>query len=224
MRKLIGSKAYLFFDTFDPAAVIIGDDTITTQPLTKYFVVSRGTGSNLPIGEGGIFQSPKSGSTQITLKTGDRVQALNPQRFCKTSADISVQQGVVDVGDDCDVGASVLDGVVKASGSFAGFIQEDMETGEFTDITMEILNRFFDIIHDDGAGIYTYTARNDDPMYIMLNINSGVKVGQTEKWLFMPIVLPSFSTSFGMTEAESMNISWNQGEGKPTLYEVVKVA
>jgi hypothetical protein len=224
MKRLIGSKAYLFFDTFDNSAVIVGNNTLTTQPLTKYFVVSRGAASDLPVGEGGIFQSPKSGSTQIVLRQGDRVQALNPQRFCKTSADMSIEQGVVDVGDDCDVGASILDGVIKASGSFAGFIQEDIATGEFTDITMEILNRFFDVIHDDAQGTYTYTSRNDDQMFIMININSDVKVGQVEKWLFMPIVLPSFSTSFGLTEAESMNISWNQGVGKPILYEVVKTA
>jgi hypothetical protein len=214
----------LFFDTFDSSAVVAGNNATTTLPLTKYYVVSRAAASDLPVGAGGVFQSPKPGSAQITLKAGDRVQPLDPRRFCKTSADISIEQGVVDAGDDCDVGASILDGVVKASGSFAGFVQEDMESGEFTDITMEILNRFFDVIRDDAQGTYVYTPRNNDPLFLMLNLQDGVKAGGVEKWLFLPIVLPSFSTSFGMSEAESMSVSWNQGEGKALFYEVAKPA
>jgi hypothetical protein len=148
---------------------------------------------------------------------------VNPQRFCKTSADYSIEQGSVDVGDDCDPGASILDGIIKISGSFSGFVQEDLQSGEFTDVTMEILGRYFDVAEDDGNGTYAITPRTDDPMLLMINLNSGTKGGQKEKWLLTPIILPSMSSSIGLIDAQNMDISWQQGEGKPIIYQGMKV-
>jgi hypothetical protein len=227
MKKLIGNKAYIFFDTYEPSRIVHGNGTITSHPKTWYFVVGRDeTESGIPagFGIGSIFRSPKSGASHLIFRTGDRVMPINQQRFCKTSADYSVEQGVVDVGDDCDPGASILDGIIKLSGSFSGFFQEDLETGDFTDITMEILNRYFVIADDDGNGVYSITERTADIMFLMILLNSEVKVGQMEKWLLTPIVLPSMSSSIGMSDAQNMDISWQQGEGQPIIYRVLREA
>jgi hypothetical protein len=226
MKKLIGNRAVLFFDTFDPARVIAGNGVVTTAAATWYFVAGRGTGaSGIPDGfrEGGIFRSPKSGSAQLVLQNGDRVMPIDTQRFCKTSADWSIEQGTIDVGDDCDPGATILDNVLKLSGSFSGFFQEDLVTGEFTDITFEILNRFFDLAEDDGSGNYAITPRTNDIMFLMILMNDDVKAGQMEKWLLTPIVIPSLSSSIGMTDAQNMDISWQQGEGQPLVYRTPHV-
>jgi hypothetical protein len=220
-KRLAGNKAMLFFDTFDPARVIAGDGEVTTVAATWYYVVGRGIGlSGLPDGfrDGGIFRSPKAGSSQLVLQEGDRVMPIDTQRFCKTSADWSVEQGTIDVGDDCDPGATMLDNVLKLSGSFSGFFQEDIETGEFSDVTFEMLNRFFDLAEDDGAGNYAITPRTNDIMFLMILLNSDAKTGQMEKWLLTPIVIPSLSSSIGMTDAQNMDISWQQGEGQPLVY------
>jgi hypothetical protein len=223
--KLIGNKAWLFFDTIEPAKIVAGTGNNLTIPNRWYYVVGRGEPSGIPGGfvAGTVFRAPKGGSTQLTLIPGDRVMPINPQRFCKTSADYSVEQGSVDVGDDCEPGASILDGIIKISGSFSGFVQEDVETGEFTDITMEILNRYFDMVEDDGIGTYSIIPQTADPMLLLLNLNTTTKVGQREKWLITPIILPSFSSSIGLTDAQNMDISWQQGEGKPLIYQVPKV-
>jgi hypothetical protein len=212
MKKLIGNKALLFFDAYDPARTIHGDGTIATGPETWYYVIGRGTGSGgsgLPEGfrEGGIFRSPKTGSAQLVLEEGDRVMPIDRQRFCKTSADWSIEQGTIDVGDDCDPGATILDNVLKLSGSFSGFFQEDVETGEFQQVTFEMLNRFFDLAEDDGEGNYAITPRTDDLLFLMILMNSDVKAGQMEKWLLTPIVIPSLSSSIGMTDAQNMDVS-----------------
>jgi hypothetical protein len=227
MKRLIGNKAYIFFDTYDQARIVHGNGINTSQPKTWYFVVGRGeplSGIPAGFGSGSIFRSPNAGSTQLIFKAGDRVMPIDPQRFCKTNADYSVEQGVVDVGDDCDPGATVLDGIIKLSGSFSGFFQEDIETGEFTDVTMELLNRYFAIAEDDGHGVYSITDRTADIMFLMILLNSDVKAGQMEKWLLTPIVLPSLSSSIGMTDAQNMDISWQQGEGKPLIYRVPRDA
>jgi hypothetical protein len=227
MRTLLGNKAYIFFDSYDASNIIHGGAGITSQAKTWYFVVGRAEPqSGIPGGfkPGTIFRSPKAGITQLTFASGDRVIPISPQRFCKTTADYSVEQGTIDVGDDCAPGATVLDGIIKISGSFSGFYQEDLETGDFTDITMDILNRYFTIADDDGSGVYTVTSRSDAMMFLMILLNGGVQAGQMEKWLLTPIVLPSLSSSIGLSEAQNMDISWQQGEGEPIIYRVPREA
>lgn len=227
MKRLIGNKAYIFFDTYDLSRIVHGNGTVTSLPKTWYYVLGRGEPlSGIPAGfvPGSIFRSPKSGITQLVFKNGDRVMPIDAQRFCKTSADYAVEQGVIDVGDDCDPGATILDGIIKLSGSFSGFFQEDVETGDFTDITFEILNRYFVIAEDDGQGSYAITDITADIMFLMILLNGDVKVGQLEKWLLTPIVLPSLSSSIGLSEAQNMDISWQQGEGKPLIYRVPRDA
>jgi hypothetical protein len=226
MKKLTGNKAYIFFDTYELSRIVHGDGKKTSQSKTWYYVVGRGEPSGIPAGfwSGSIFRSPKAGATPLTFRTGDRVMPIDPKRFCKTSADYSVEQGVVDVGDDCDPGASILDGIIKLSGSFSGFYQEDLETGEFTDITVEILNRYFAIADDDGSGTYAITDITADIMFLMILLNSDVKAGQMEKWLLTPIILPSLSSSIGMSDAQNLDISWQQGEGRPLIYRVPREA
>jgi hypothetical protein len=222
MKKLIGNKAFLFFDNYEPSRTVHGSNegTVNTAANTWYYVVGRGELSGLPPGweTGGIFKSPKTGATQLVLKDGDRVMPITPDRFCKTSADYSIEQGTIDVGDDCDPGATILDNVLKLSGSFSGFFQEDIETGDFTDVTDEILNRFFAIADDDGAGNYSIAPRTSDIMFLMILLNGDVKAGQMEKWLLTPIVIPSLSSSIGMTDSQNMDLSWQQGEGQPLIY------
>jgi hypothetical protein len=222
-KKLIGNKAWLFLDTFESARVVHGNGVLTTTPATWYYIVGRGTGaggSGVPdgFGAGQVFRSPKTGSEQTVLQEGDRVQPIAQERYCKTSADWSIEQGTIDVGDDCDPGATILDNVLKLSGSFSGFFQEDLETGEFSDVTSEMLNRFFNLADDDGTGNYSIIPRTDDIMFLMILMNSDAKAGQMEKWLLTPIVISSLSSSIGMTDAQNMDVSWQQGEGQPLIY------
>jgi hypothetical protein len=221
VKKLVGNKAYLFFDTYDPTRTIHGDGVITTDPETWYYIVEPGrskTGVPAGFDEGQIFRSPATGSEQLILQEGDRVMPIDQQRYCKTSADWSAEQGTIDVGDDCDPGATLLDGIIKLSGSFSGFFQEDVETGEFRRVTFEILNRFFDLAEDSGTGTYSIIKRTDDILFLMILMNSEVKVGQMEKWILTPIVISNLSSSIGMTDAQNMDCSWQKGEAQPLVY------
>jgi hypothetical protein len=228
VKKLIGNKAYIFFDTYEPGRTIHGDGTSTAStPKTWYYVVGRGyPESGIPAGldAGSIFRSPVSGADPLRFKTGDRVMPIDPRRFCKTSAEYSAEQGTVEVGDDCEPGATILDGIIKLTGSFSGFFQEDVETGEFTDITNEILNRFFVMVEDDGRGVYAVTDIAADVMFLMILLNGDAKTGQMEKWLLTPIELPSLGSSIGMGDAQNMDLSWVQGAGKPLIYRVPRDA
>jgi hypothetical protein len=219
--KLTGIKALVYSDSLDCAAIIEGNGTLTTVADTFYFVFARGAGSDLPV-EDSFFKSPHT--TQITLVTGDKVYPIERNRFCKTSADISFEQGTVDVSDDCDVGATILDGNVQISGSLAGLFRYDDKTQNFDEVTDEFVNKFLNIISDDGAGTYELKPRNDQTMYLLVLLNSGAKAGQTENWVICPIVIASMSMSLGNTDAQNKDLSWNKGEGHAVIYKVPKTA
>jgi hypothetical protein len=146
--KLAGNKAQIFLDSFDNSNVIIGTGSNVTVAKTKYFVISKGTSSVIPVVEGTFFIAPATG-TQITLATGDRLLKIEPDRFCKTSASFEFSMGSVDVGDDCDPGATISDGILTITGSLAGLFRYDDVTGDFDNVTDIIVNRFLDIVDDD---------------------------------------------------------------------------
>jgi hypothetical protein len=217
--KITGSKAQVFIDNFDSSNIVSGTGTNTTAARQKYFVISKGTGSNVPVTEGTFFMAP-AGGTQITLVTGDRLLSIDPDRFCKTTASFEFAMGSVDVGDDCDPGATISDGILTISGSLAGLFRYDDATGDFDNVTDVIVNRFLDIIDDDGAGSYTLHPRNDAQIYLLTLLNSGGDTGTTENWLFVPINITSMSVSLGNTDPQSKELSFSKGEGQPLIYKV----
>jgi len=224
--KLTGLKAWVFFDSFDKDKVITysGGTPVLTEPEKWYRVMGKGAGSRLPFEAGFPFKAPKEGEEQISLVIGDSIYPLDPQRFCKTSASLQAEQGTVDVGDDCDPGATIPDGITTYSGSIAGFFRFNDETGEFDVVTDDIINRFFDTADDDGGGIYGLKKQTDKPTYMLCCLNSNAQVGQTENWLFLPIVISSMSISLGNTDAQNKDLSWSKGEGPAVVYKRVKTA
>jgi hypothetical protein len=225
--KLAGSKAMVQFDKYDLSRVVHGDGTITTEAGKWYWINKRGTGSNLPYEGAPIFGPRGTGAAQITLVDGDELYPFDLSRCCKTSADLSAEQGTIDAGDDCDPGATILDGNVAISGSISSLFRYDDVTNEFDDVTDEIVNRFFDIIEDDGLGTatsHTLHQRSDDPIYMAVLLNSGAKAGQIENWLIVPIIIASMSISLGNTDIQNKDMSWNKGEGKAVVYKVPRAA
>jgi len=223
--KLTGLKAWVFFGSFDKEKVITctGGAPVLTEAEKWYRVMNKGAGSSLPLETGFPFKAPP-GAGQIALVAEDSVYPLDPARFCKTSASLSAEQGTVEVGDDCDPGATILDGVVNYSGSLAGLFRYNDETGDFDAVTDEILNRFFDVVEDDGGGVYLYRPLRDEPAYILCCLNSNAEAGQVENWIFMPIIISSMSMNLGNTDAQNKDLSWSKGEGPAVIYKRVKTA
>jgi hypothetical protein len=128
--------------------------------------------------------------------------------------------GSVDVSDDCDPGATISDGVLSVSGSLAGLFRYDDETQDFDDVTDTIVNRFLDIVEDNGNGTYELHPRTDNQIYMLTLLNSGGKAGQTENWLFCPINITSMSMSLGNTDPQNKELSFSKGEGQPVIYKI----
>jgi hypothetical protein len=220
--KRAGSNCYAYIGFYDEDNVVSGTGSNLTVANTKYLVLKKGAASTIQVPAGSFFISPKSG-TQITLKSGDELLKIDPARFCKTTADVNAEQGSIDVGDDCDPGAQILDGIITFSGSIAGLFQYDSISEEFDDVTKDILNRFFKIVEDTGSGSYTSHPVDDSKAFLMVLLNGNAKTGK-ENWLFIPINITSLGITMGNTEGQSKNISWTKGEGEAVLYIVPKAA
>jgi hypothetical protein len=217
--KLTGQRAQFFIDNFISANVVVGDGTITTSGGLKYFVIEKGASSTIPVASGSFFIAPIVGKTQITLVTGDRLLKIDPERFCKTTASFEFAMGSVDVGDDCDPGATISDGILTITGSLAGLFRYDDVTQDFDNVTDIIVNRFLDIVDDDGEGVYTIHPRSDVQIYLLTLLNSGGASGITENWLFVPINITSMSMSLGNADPQSKELSFSKGEGAPIIYK-----
>jgi hypothetical protein len=218
--KFTGKKAQVFIDNYNSTNVISGTGSNTTTGKEKYFVISKGAGSNIPVVEGTFFIAPSVSETQITLVIGDRLLKIEPDRFCKTSASFEFAMGSVDVGDDCDPGATISDGILTITGSLAGLFRYDDVTQDFDNVTDVIVNRFLDIIEDDGAGNYNLHPRSDAQIYLLTLLNSGGGAGTTENWLFVPINITSMSMSLGNADPQNKELSFSKGEGQPIIYKV----
>jgi hypothetical protein len=219
--KITGSKAQVFIDNYNSSNVVIGTGSNTTVASQKYFIISKDAASNIDshLVAGMFFIAPKSG-TQITLETGDRLLKIDPDRFCKTTASFEFAMGSVDVGDDCDPGATISDGILTITGSLAGLFRYDDITQDFDNVTDVIVNRFLDIVEDDGAGVYNLHPKNDAQIYLLTLLNSGGGAGTTENYLFVPINITSMSMSLGNADPQSKELSFSKGEGQPIIYKV----
>jgi hypothetical protein len=215
--KITGQKAQVFIDNFNTSNVVTSGSTTID---TKYFVIDKGTGSDIPVPTGTFFISSHASSSQITLVTGDKLFKIDPERFCKTTASFEFAMGSVDVGDDCDPGATISDGMLTVTGSLAGLFRYDDVTGDFDNVTDIIVNRFLDIIEDTGTGTYTLHPRSDAQIYLLTLLNSGGAVGTTENWLFCPVNITSMSMSLGNTDPQNKELSFSKGEGNTHIYKV----
>jgi hypothetical protein len=216
--KLTGSKAMVFIDSLNNTSIISGDGTNTTEANQKYFVIEKGDESKIPVIKGTFFIAPAT--TQIDLVEGDRLFAIKEERFCKTNASFEFSMGSVDVGDDCDPGATISDGILAISGSLAGLFRYDDETQDFDNVTDIIVNRFLDIIEDNGDGVYELHPQTDTQIYLLTLLNSSAKIGQTNNWFFAPINITSLSVSLGNTDAQNKDLSFTKGEGQAVIYKV----
>ncbi|MDR3342560.1 MAG: hypothetical protein LBT14_07210 [Treponema sp.] len=220
---IAGANAHVFFDEFDPTRVITGTGTNTTTAKQWYRIIEKAAASSLPFPVDYIFKSPNT--TQITLKTGDKIYPFVLDRICKTTADISAEQGTIDTSDDCHPGTSILDGNIVISGSIEKLFQYHELTGEFDLITDVMVNRFFDIATDSGVGVYTLTPRNDGDIFLLINLNAVSRVGMMDHFICLPIIISSMSLSMGISDVQKQSMSWTRGgHGAAVIYKVAKTA
>jgi len=203
----------------------IVDTVIALDPNEWYEICKVGPATGLPFTApkvGVVFKTPDTSyATPITLAAGDAVFPLTVDKTCKVDANISNEEGTIDVTDDCSNGynANILDGYVTISGDVSGFLKIDDITGELVTSAEEVFKRFYDVATDDGESVYTYTDRENAVLTLMICINKNAAIGEIQNWVIVPILITSFATGAGLKDAQKRDLSWTKGEGPATLYQ-----
>jgi hypothetical protein len=198
-----------------------------TAANTWYEVATVGTTSALPDERvGSVFRSPDTSDTQITLGTGDSAYPITLEQICKTDAEITCEEGTIDVTDDCENGfnAYILDGYRDISGTLNGFLKFDDATGELTTGAAEMLGRFFSVTTDDGEGAYVVKAAENEKFLLFMCMNKDAAVGDTQNWIILPILLSSLGTGAGLKDAQKRDLSWQKAQGPAINYRRVVFA
>jgi len=192
---------------------------------TWYKIASfKSTGSALPaLKVGSIFKSPEDIIDVITLAAGDSVWPLTLTEVCKVDVEISGEMGVIDTTDSCDAPymANLPDGFTNLSGSINTMLRFDEDTDELIPVTKEFLNKFYDIVDDDGEGTYVFTPQNDNDLLLMILLNkeaSATGSGMVENWMITPAILNSVSTNIALKDVFKGDYGWTKGQGPASIY------
>ena len=212
IMKLSGKSTFVVRATRGPV--------IDTGALpANSFVEIRAIGASTAFPDGlpvtGIFITPDASATAVTLAAGDEAYPLSLTRIAKTEADMTAEEGVIDVTDDAEGGynSSILDGYKSLSGSLGGFLNYDESTGELRAGTKDILSRFFSVVTDDSAGVYTVTAAENNKLLLLICMNREAAVGEVQNWIVTPALISSAATGFGLKSAQSRDLSWTKAPG-----------
>ncbi|MHA1169713.1 MAG: hypothetical protein ACTSRU_17935 [Candidatus Hodarchaeales archaeon] len=196
-------------------------DTGALDPNVWCRVLTVGASTALPVETiGQVFETPDTSSTAITLAVGDSVEVLDQTRRCKTEVSISGEEGTIDVTDDCSSFTSmILDGFPTLSGSIGSFVKFDEITEAITAVGLDVFSRFFDVLEDDGEGVYTFTERANEPLTLFYCLNSDAKVGEVQNWVIIPVLISGFSGGAGNKDAQKSDLTFTKAEGPATFYK-----
>jgi hypothetical protein len=201
--------------------LVDGDTPITGWYKIKAFATAA---SALPTGlkVGSIFKTPEDPVNAITLVAGDEVWPLTLTEVCKVDVEVSGEMGAIDATDSCDYPymVNLPDGFVNLSGSINTMLRFDDETEELVAVTKDWLVKFFDIVEDDGEGIYTVSNMNTDDLLLMILMNSrNAAAGQiVTNWLITPATLTGNSMQIAMKDVLKADYSWSKGQGPACIY------
>ena len=204
--------------------LIVGDGT---APLANnsWFMISavKAVGSELPIEKvSAVFKTPDAANA-ITPAVGDNVWPITVTVQCKVTAELTNEKGSIDVSDDCSDGymSHITDGFTGVSGSYEQFLKFDSTTQGLPTAQKDVLQRFYDIVEDSGAGVYTLKSKNDDDLYLFVFLNRAAAIGEKQTCFIIPAILTGANTTEDNKAGMNLSVTWTKAEGWAGLYERV---
>ena len=226
--KAITGKVGLLFNV-TKGALIVGTGLVALADNSWFMISSihaTPATSELPFNLsanplGRVFKTGTT-ATAITTAIGDNVWPLTFTKVCKTDISISQEKGEIDVTDDYEGGynAAITDGFTDISGTAGRFMKFDETTGDLSTADEDFLNRFWDIETDDGAGVYTITAKNDDDIYIAYLRNSTFAAAtNVQIWSLFPAILTGLSGEGPLKGVQTADLTFKKAQGPAAIYK-----
>ena len=212
-KRLSGSKNYLYLGT--PGTLIEGDGIAALAEEAFYKIVAiAAVGTAWPatavVGDV-VYNKPA-----LTPETGDDCKLVTlvklafvtnvPQGGSKEKFEDTVQTDDLksyEEGDKPEVTGNV-DGY---------FIAPDTEIDE-------ILERFFRVVNDDGAGVITYVGTSTGVLHFFLGRNETTVLGEVEIMEYMPSIVDSLTVDKPMEGKQTFNFTYTViGSERPSMYK-----
>jgi len=134
----------------------------------------------------------------------------------------SGENETVDVTDDCSNGynENIYAGFATVSGNISAFFKL-VDPGDDLPANLEdFLNKFYDILSDDGAGVYTISEKEDVEILLAILKNSeNTTDGDVQIWQMTPAILTGCTTDNPLKGAQNADFSWTKGQGPAQFYK-----
>lgn len=205
--------------------LIVGD-AVTPLADDSWFKINAVavSGSALPFTADPLnryFKSPDSGNA-ITPVVGDDVYPITFTKICKVDVSLTQEKGEIDVTDDCESGynAAITDGFTTIAGTLGRFMKFDEDTGELSTVDADFLLRFWDLETDDGAGVYTLTAKNDDDIILAYLRNTDqIAVADIQEWQIFTAILTGIAGEGPLKGVQNGDLTFTKAQGPATRYQ-----
>jgi hypothetical protein len=205
----------------EAGVLVVGDASTPLADNAWYRIANTATVSTLPYDVGRIFKTPDNANA-ITPAIGDDLYPLTLNKICKLDASFSSETGTIDVTDDCTEGynAVISDGFTTLSGSAGGFFKFAKDNSSLAEAQQKYINKFLDLMTDDGAGAYTITPKNDDAVMLFILKNSDeVEENDIQQWILVEAFISSLTMDNPLKGVQNLDFNWAKGQSPAGLYQ-----
>lgn len=207
-KRLSGSKNYLYFGELG-AEVTTG--ALSGESFFK--ITAKGASSAFPatsvVGDV-IYNKPA-----ITLATGDKAKpvTLTKLGFVTNVPQSASKEKFEDTVQTDDVKSYSEGDKPEITGNVEGYFVAEAEKID------EILNRFFRVVSDDGAGVVTYSPTTTGVVHFFLGRNETTVLGEIEIMQYMPSIIESLTVDKPMEGKQTFGFAYTMiGSERPSIY------
>ena len=211
-KRLSGAKNYLYLATL--GAEIEGDGIAALEvegfhKITAIAAVDSAWPATAVVGDI-IYNKPA-----LTPEVGDdcKLCTLTKLGFCTNVPQSASKEKFEDTVQTDDMKSFEEGEKPEGSGNVEGyFIQGDSQVDD-------ILNRFFRVVADDGAGVVTYSPITTGTLHFFLGRNETAIVGEEEIMEYVPAALDSLTIDKPMEGKQPFNFAYTiVGSERPSMY------
>lgn len=212
MNRLSGRGNYVYIGT-------LGAEVTTPGALSgeKFFKITQIAAESSGFPVTAKVNSVVYNKPAITIVSGDGAKpfTLTKLAFATGEIPLSASKEKFDNTLQDDTAKSYEEGErPEITGSIPGYFVAPDAT------VKAILNRFFEVVSDDGAGVRTYSGIQSGTLHLFLGRNETTTVGQIEIMQYLPVIVDSLTIDKPKEGPQLFNLNYTVvGGERPSIYE-----
>ncbi len=210
-KRLSGSKNYLYLGALGTEVEGDGATPLPTEGFYKITALAAATTFPATAVVGDVFYNKPA----ITPAVDDKCKPVTHTKlgFCTNIPQSASKEKFEDTVQTDDMKSFEEGDKPEGSGNVEGyFVQGDAQVDE-------ILERFFRVVIDAGAGSITYASITTGALHFFLGRNETTVVGEEEIMEYMPAALDSLTVDKPMDGKQPFSFAYSiVGSERPSIY------